>query len=448
LPTCRYLTISHSFRSIATNKCSIAGAVLYLAYRLAMESLPARPTLPLDVTDMITDLLHDDKPTLADMSLVCRAFCPRARRYLFETLTVYSMELEYPTGIEDLFTSIAPLARSLIIRGLDRSNKFNIGIIEASLPKLTILKDITSVTLQFFCWRETEDDIKHEIQVLSCFHGLLELSLVDGIFPDTADIIRLALQFPVLEQLRFEEVTWGDSMLHGPLDVPSDASALSSLRSVAVCEGCSHLQPILGWFLSLDTIPPLHSLQINTLDHSDLESATLFIRALGPSLRHLKLGLVQGHSWNLGVSRSLLFATATSPFRTEYIQSSIDLSQNENLHSLHLDDKGMYDVNVPAPGGLGFKFGDHIPVLISQVKSLEELTITIVFDAFFIKPEVWITMDRLLDQPQFSNLQRITFNLDRFCLGMDIDRARYWSNVVIIKKNLPLCHFRRILLFT
>jgi hypothetical protein len=82
-------------------------------------------------------------------------------------------------------------------------------------------------------------------------------------------------------------------------------------------------------------------------------------------------------------------------------------------------------------------------MLLSQITSIEELTISIFRDPFFINPEVWIAINRLVDQPQFVNLRRITFNLDRFGLG----GPHQSGNVRLIRSKLPACVLRGLLRF-
>lgn len=55
--------------------------------------------------------------------------------------------------------------------------------------------------------------------------------------------------------------------------------------------------------------------------------------------------------------------------------------------------------------------GGHIPVLLSQIVSLEELSINFSY-ASVIEPEVWINIDRQLGRLQLSNLRRLNVVLN------------------------------------
>jgi hypothetical protein len=81
--------------------------------------------------------------------------------------------------------------------------------------------------------------------------------------------------------------------------------------------------------------------------------------------------------------------------------------------------------------------GKHIPIFLSQVICLEELSIDI-FSGSAIGPEIWIDIDRQLDMPKFSNLRRLNFFFPPNFVGKD--RA-------FIEEMLPLCTRRGILRF-
>jgi hypothetical protein len=79
--------------------------------------------------------------------------------------------------------------------------------------------------------------------------------------------------------------------------------------------------------------------------------------------------------------------------------------------------------------------GCHIPVLLSQIMSLEELSIRILY-ASDIEPEVWNSIDQQVDRLYFLNLQRLNISL-----GRPSAKEGY------VKEMLPLCATRGILRF-
>lgn len=284
----------------------------------AIEDPPVIPALPAEITDMITDFLFDDKRALASMSLTSRAFLPSSRLHLFNSLTLITDKLwelaraQY-SEIVEVLVSIAPFVRHLEIINNEREEDLG-NWIRFFLPCLSLLKSITSLSLQLFSWVETDIDARNDL--FARFSGLSGLSIINGTFSDSADIVRLALQFPSLERLCFDEIEWvedsiGDGLV---MVVPSDPQALLSLRSFAMGGICLGMESIISWFLSLDRIPALHTFQITTLVLIELESTGLFIRALGPNLRHLTLEFLKDspNSLSEGVSQGIYYFTPST----------------------------------------------------------------------------------------------------------------------------------------
>jgi hypothetical protein len=265
---------------------------------------------------MIIDFLFDDKRALANMSLVCKAFHPSARLHLFDTLTIRSDLLLNSTRAPlsdnvETFTSFGPLVHRLLIHGTSSTDGSLHRWIDTLLPCFSVFKYVTSLSLDLCEWDLEDTENGTRSNILPCFSGLLELSFIHCTFYDTADITWLALQCPLLEQMHFEDVDSQHSpnsdlvLAQGPVKVvPSDTCSLPRLRSVALSGEDIYLTPIICWFLTLDTIPPLRNLQITDISKDELALAGQLIHALRPSLRHLRLGFFEGqYTLRLGVSR-------------------------------------------------------------------------------------------------------------------------------------------------
>jgi hypothetical protein len=254
----------------------------------------AQNRLPLEITDMITDFLFDDTRALAAMSLACKAFLPSTRLHLFESLT---LRLDYPfhwgnvqARLEELTTaslSLAPFVRRLNIFAPDTylvDEVLNLWL-KASFPLFAILRGITSLSVRI-SWVEIQPETRKG--VFACFSGLLELSLENG-FCDAIDIIGTLLRFPTLERLCLDNIYWitDFNAVFGPIDV----LPLPCLRSLSIHGASSNnLEPMLGWFRSIDVVPPLHTFRVGDIILNNCATVGLFVRALGPALRHLKLG--------------------------------------------------------------------------------------------------------------------------------------------------------------
>lgn len=261
-----------------------------LTLQLNTESPQLITILPLEVADIITDFLFDDKIALANMSLVCRAFLPSARLHLFETLTLSTDQFWEGCRIRDpeivdTFTSFAPLVHHLEFLSYERNWELE-SWARVFLPFLSIFKGVTSLSLPYFPWIHMPVEIRSEL--FTCFSGVLELFIICGYFSHTADIVWLTLQFPLLEHLYFEKTEWDeDSIGYGLTTViPSDAQAFSNLSSLTIS---GDMESVIYWILSLERMPSLRTLYVTTLADSGWEPVGQFIRALAPTLKHLTL---------------------------------------------------------------------------------------------------------------------------------------------------------------
>jgi hypothetical protein len=251
-----------------------------------METPSAIFRLPREIIDMITDFLSDDKIALANMSLVCKAFLPSARHHLFETLTIATDRfwlLSAPVSeIVDTFTSFGPLVHHLQFRNHEKNLDLEKWI-RVFLPCLSPFNGVRSLSLPGFGWRNPADARN---KLFACFSGISELCIVYGFIPDASNVVRLALQFPLLEQLELEGINFPGELIDHNKIIPNDVRAFSSLGSLTIS---GDIGPIISWLLSLERIPSLHTLRLPSLTADGWESAGRFIRALAPTLKHLTL---------------------------------------------------------------------------------------------------------------------------------------------------------------
>jgi hypothetical protein len=85
---------------------------------------------------------------------------------------------------------------------------------------------------------------------------------------------------------------------------------------------------------------------------------------------------------------------------------------------------------------------DILPLLLSQVNSLEELTITISpVRPYESSSDVWPEVDRILGESRFLDMQKVTIEFS----DEEVDRMPI--EVPIIKERSPLCAARGILNF-
>jgi hypothetical protein len=275
-----------------------------------MESPPSNPTLQPEIMDIITDFLFDDKFALANMSLVCKAFSPSARLHLFERLTIttdglWLLDAPVSETVETVMT-FAHLVRHLRFCDCEREGKLEEWT-RVFLPCLSHFRGLKSLSLSCFRWG---NPVEVKNKLFACFGGISELSIEIGYFPDAADVVRLAVHFPLLERLELEGMNLGGELEvidHNKI-IPNDIRAFSNLGSLTIGRD---IEPIISWFLSLERIPSLHTLRLPYLTEDGWESAGRFIRALAPTLKHLTLDFftdipfLQGASPNVTIYNTI-----------------------------------------------------------------------------------------------------------------------------------------------
>jgi hypothetical protein len=251
---------------------------------------PSIPTLPPEIIDIVTDFLFDDKSTLANMTLVCKAFLPSARLHLFDTLIIATYQFwelvedgVQVSEISDIFASFASLVHHLEFRDHEDDGELQ-GWMDVFLPCLSLLKSVTILSLRHFGWK-ARVEIRNEL--FTCFSGVSELTIICGWFPD---IVLSTLQFPLLEGLHLGFVSWEleDNLFSYHL-AQENAAAFSNLSSLSIGGVDSRTERILYWMLSLEKMPLLHTLCITTVAFNKLDLAGQLIRTFAPTLKHLTL---------------------------------------------------------------------------------------------------------------------------------------------------------------
>ncbi|KAI0685662.1 hypothetical protein C8T65DRAFT_165088, partial [Cerioporus squamosus] len=108
--------------------------------------VPSR-ALPRELSDMVIDYLHGDKPCLKRCSLVCKSWTHRSQRHLFASITVDSSAKSHSHAATILFSpflsakpEIASHIMVLVIKNENRLPISTLRSIVISLPELLILK--------------------------------------------------------------------------------------------------------------------------------------------------------------------------------------------------------------------------------------------------------------------------------------------------------------------
>ncbi|KAJ7064120.1 hypothetical protein C8F01DRAFT_1130377 [Mycena amicta] len=249
------------------------------------------PTLAPELWDQIIDELRTNRHTLRAMGLVCRAYVPRSRSYLFECLTSsHNWSLRWESLAECLSSPLCTIlaaVQHLDLRTLATSEP---GSIEVLAPHLLRLSNVRTLTISELYWPLLESSVAFASSVkelaLEGSFGHMQLT------PST--MRRLTGCFPNLERLRFV----GASFLLEPyipaheIMVPKDGTNGAKLRHLSLrwCQ-CAILAGLLQ-----PPAPPfgvhITHLTIDSLAPDDLQHICSYISHLD-SLKFLSVGNMQ-----------------------------------------------------------------------------------------------------------------------------------------------------------
>jgi hypothetical protein len=218
--------------------------------------------LPPELIDRIIDFLHDNKPTLAVCSLVCRNWVATSRLHYFESLVIDPVNVD---RLVDLFRS--PSCTISTVAYLDIGGETSCSLdafiaIEPWLSRLTIRRLI----LRYLQWTWSNPV---SVAMLSWFERIVHLEIRGTEFPDLTSFTRLIQSFHSLHTLilGYEFDIFSTEVIHAPF------------RPLYVLDDTS---------VSIMQFPAIASL---ALEHSSEGSIFLqsFLQSLGPSLSELEL---------------------------------------------------------------------------------------------------------------------------------------------------------------
>ncbi|KAL1745848.1 hypothetical protein HDZ31DRAFT_35456 [Schizophyllum fasciatum] len=240
--------------------------------------------LPVELQLCILECLQDDKRTMANCSLVCRAWVLPTRRALFGTVTLLCHDR---TTFMDLLgqphATFAPHVKSLKITGdstLAGSANFR-GMVAA----LSAMFAIRTLQLAHIDLSDLDDcalPLLHD----SCANvDTLKLDYVRLSSPAT--LAGLLAGFSRLRHLRLCASFSGAS--HGPLPATPPSFRLQSLTYTM--QYYNDLCGLMSWFTSSD-LSMLEKLDVGPIPRTGLRDLARLLRATNGGLRHLAIRLL------------------------------------------------------------------------------------------------------------------------------------------------------------
>ncbi|KAJ7512461.1 hypothetical protein B0H11DRAFT_1699109 [Mycena galericulata] len=254
--------------------------------------------------------------------------------------------------------------------------------------------------------------------LLTGFRGLTHLELWAAQFESVSHLLQLVCSKPLLQILSFDDLAWEDPSFEIPT-TPSECvpATLNSLR----LSNC-YKRDILDWLSSHDSIPPIHHLQLGSVNPQDTRSIGRFLQRLGSDLLTLQLE----------------FSSLDAGGDAEDFCSRVDLAHNSALHTIILDKFINYSV---------YQFSsavDWIPELVSRIPGLKEVSFGIAIrDVEELHPEEdpidWAALDDIFCHPRFPHLQALHFWISG---SVEFDEA-----INAITRSLPHSGRRKMLRF-
>lgn len=272
--------------------------------RLRNRSLkPGHTTmLVLDILEIVFEYLYADSQSLRACSQTCWAFCLLARRHLFRSVSLLPSDqykfldvLASPSNpgrhvkVLTIFEVHFPLSHSSQSSLFKMQGKGNLPFERPffwrSLPTLIHhLAFIQQLCLKDVEWRKLSDSSVR--LVLDGFTHVHSLTLSRVRFSSFNVFVWFICSFPALSTLTCESVWIDPRGLRTPLPGAQHLPALHTLRL-----GSGSKRFLFQWLLESGTQLQIHTLALQTIHPSDVQSVTNLVTFLGPALQHLSLEL-------------------------------------------------------------------------------------------------------------------------------------------------------------
>lgn len=241
---------------------------------------------PGEVVDAIIDFLHSNRVALTQCSSVCRSWLPSARYHLFERVILHGSNIDTYLALRmSPFCTFPPYIQHLTLecwRNFTASENLSDELIRHRFGGLSSVK---SIEILGTVWCELFEAAPGSF--FACFPDLKHLEICEVYVEPLDGLCQFATTFPLLRSLSLYDVGWDVTELDLSrigIDHPPPP-LLESLR----LRGC-YTRDILNWLLVQQPIAPVAVLDLGNVRPADAHSIGVYLRKLGPILRHLEFG--------------------------------------------------------------------------------------------------------------------------------------------------------------
>ena len=312
-----------------TNDSDLRGCMGLLCARPSCTVIPSTATqtgFPSELVDAVIDQVHWDVGSdtclatysvmqksrnrcLGVCSLVCKSWLPRSRYRLFKSVGLYRHLIDqtscFVALLEAPLSTIAPYVRSLTLEEERGRSSGEVRYLNGILSRLTVLSAVETLSIDAAMFNVLEAEVTtsffasfQKLKELFLHHCTFEsfsqlvgaLSAIPGLDHITLDSLRIQVKWDSdhLGQLRLD--AWkhtGDVVGHSESVCWSPPPRLKTLSIGSV----DRKGDIFKWLISGSSVPPVETLQLSIVQAKDSRPIADFLRAIGPSLKDLKIGL-------------------------------------------------------------------------------------------------------------------------------------------------------------
>jgi hypothetical protein len=239
----------------------------------------ALPAIPQELVDYIIDHLHNDKPSLAACSLVCRDWIPPSRYHFLPKLSLNFVDIHHCLYIlESPLCTIVPRIRHLSLHGFHGA-RFRVALSRLA-SRLLHVRRLSLVSVQWCSPCQGE---------FTCaFPELSELILVDCHFKTMKNFVDCIGTWHEVESVTVSNTLWlfeTTVLPFRPSRLPCAPVALRTLHLKT-----NPKSPILQWLLHHPrSYRDLSSFSAEDVSDGEILPLTSFIQSVGPTLQSLRI---------------------------------------------------------------------------------------------------------------------------------------------------------------
>ncbi|KAJ7039780.1 hypothetical protein C8F04DRAFT_996170 [Mycena alexandri] len=393
---------------------------------LTMTSLPVSITSRLapELYDHFLDEFRASKSSLSACSSVCRSWLARCRHHLFSTANLRPDFVRFLRDSPHAFATITPYIRNIGLGGgwlREQQHEFNDIILF-----MINLERVLEIHMETWSWTYLASPAATAL--LSgqgkIFQTLTVLDLKFIHFPSFSTLRTLGSQFPKLQELEFDNVTWDETDDADAIQPTPPPTFLPGLEKLSVY-ACSN-EPIISWLSNavaedgIAVVAPIRFLYLPEVLPHEATLVGNFLSTLPSSLEGLELGFLAHNSDDTPAIQDVV--------------GGMDLSFHTKLRTIRLHQLSLYQFPSTPPTPTSSPPLAEISPYVWLIPFLSRIGSSELSEIAF---NIWLGGERqldlidwralvkVLDNPRFTKLRLLQFNVRGIEEAMD-EEVRGW----------------------